>query len=161
MNIKSTMPLFSSILASITLLVGCGGGGGGDGDGGSAGGSSASVTAASAQTQTLSNLNISHDNNLESIYQVDVDVVLGQLAGQKAYISICDNGAAQGDANLVDYDNCLVKSSLDDGLAQFNLRVVNHCESLIAVVWIMQPNQTPLVYTLDHDGQKESNWLIQ
>jgi hypothetical protein len=159
MNTKSTMPLFSSILASMTLMAGCGGGGGGD-EGASSGGS-ASFTAASAQTQNNTDLSISYDNSLESVYQVDVDVVLNQLAGKDAYISICDNAEAQGDPNQVDYDNCLVKSSLEDGLAEFDLRVVNHCESLIAVVWVMEPDQTPLVYTFDHDGQKQSSWLIQ
>lgn len=159
MNIKSTMPLFSSILASMTLMTGCGGGGGG-GEGASGGGT-ASFTAASAQTQSITDLSISYDNSLESVYQVDVDVVLNQLAGKDAYISICDNAEAQGDPNQVDYDNCLVKSSLEDGLAEFDLRVVNHCESLIAVVWVMEPDQTPLVYTFDHDGQKQSSWLIQ
>ncbi|MCG9748951.1 hypothetical protein L1D54_00490 [Vibrio brasiliensis] len=160
MNIKSTMPLFSSILASMTLMAGCGGGGGGGDEGASSGGS-ASFTAASAQTQNITDLSISYDNSLESVYQVDVDVVLNQLAGKDAYISICDNAEAQGDPNQVDYDNCLVKSSLEDGLAEFDLRVVNHCESLIAVVWVMEPDQTPLVYTFDHDGQKQSSWLIQ
>lgn len=160
MNTKSTMPLFSSILASMTLMAGCGGGGGGGDEGASSGGS-ASFTAASAQTQNITDLSISYDNSLESVYQVDVDVVLNQLAGKDAYISICDNAEAQGDPNQVDYDNCLVKSSLEDGLAEFDLRVVNHCESLIAVVWVMEPDQTPLVYTFDHDGQKQSSWLIQ
>ena len=160
MNIKSTMPLFSSILASMTLMTGCGGGGGGGDEGASSGGS-ASFTAASAQTQNITDLSISYDNSLESVYQVDVDVVLNQLAGKDAYISICDNAEAQGDPNQVDYDNCLVKSSLEDGLAEFDLRVVNHCESLIAVVWVMEPDQTPLVYTFDHDGQQQSSWLIQ
>lgn len=170
MNIKSTMPLFSSILASMTLMTGCGGGGGGDeggsgsassGTGSNPSGSSTNVVTASAQTQSITDLSISYDNSLESVYQVDVDVVLNQLAGKDAYISICDNAEAQGDANQVDYDNCLVKSSLEDGLAEFDLRVVNHCESLIAVVWVMKPDQTPLVYTFDHDGQKQSSWLIQ
>lgn len=163
MNIKSTMPLFSSILASMTLMTGCGGGGGGGegGSGSASSGSSTSVVAASAQTQSITDLSISYDNSLESVYQVDVDVVLNQLAGKDAYISICDNAEAQGDPNQVDYDNCLVKSSLEDGLAEFDLRVVNHCESLIAVVWVMEPDQTPLVYTFDHDGQQQSSWLIQ
>ena len=161
MNIKSTMPLFGSILASMAMMTGCGGGGGEGGSSGSGSASSPTAASVAAQTQSIDDLNISYDNSLESVYQIDVDVILNQLAGKQAYISICDNGEAQGDENQVDYDKCLVKSSLDDGLAEFDLRVVNHCESLIAVVWVMEPNQTPLVYTFDHDGQKESNWLIQ
>lgn len=166
MNIKPVPQFIGSALACLILLTGCGGGGGGDeGGSGSAGSSGAASTpttaAASAQAQTLDELNISYDNNLESVYSVDVDVILSQLADKQAYISICDNSSAQGDANLVDYESCLVKSSLAAGLAEFDLRVVNHCDSLIALIWVMEPDQTPLVYTFDYNGQKENTWLIQ
>ncbi|MEF1283835.1 hypothetical protein QTN94_07650 [Vibrio sp. M250220] len=102
-----------------------------------------------------------NDNSLKSVYSVDVDVILSQLADKQAYISICDNSFAQGDADLVDYESCLAKSSLTAGLAEFDLRVVNHCDSLISVIWVMEPDQTPLVYTFDYSGQKKNTWLIQ
>ncbi|MFM2589247.1 hypothetical protein [Vibrio sp. TBV020] len=145
-----------------TLLVACGGGGGDGGSGSSSSGTStgsgASITA-SGQSLKLSDLQIDHDNNLDSVYNVDIDVSLPHLASSQVYISVCDNSV--GGLENVDYDKCLIKAALQNGQGQYQLRVPNHCPSLIAVVSVMEPNTAPLVYTLDHNNDSQTTWLIQ
>jgi hypothetical protein len=163
-NLNKQLPI---TLISSLLLVACGGGGGDDGgSGNSGGGSSAStpsgsglVSAPSEQTLNITDLVIEHDNDLTSIYEVDVDVTLPHLAASQVYISICDN-AGDGIENI-DYEKCMLKSSLNFGYGQYELRIPNHCESLIAVISVMEPDATPLVYTLDHNNEKLTAWLIQ
>ncbi|MDC5822792.1 hypothetical protein OPW33_19200 [Vibrio europaeus] len=151
-------------LAFILPLYGCGGGGGGGGEGGSSGstgsGSTGSSTPASSGTPvSLSSLQIDPANSLTSVYKVDVDVSLPHLASSQVYISICDN--AGGNLQSVDYNKCMVKAALQSGTGSYQLQVPNHCESLIAVVSVMEPNTQPLVYTLNHNNQPQTQWLIQ
>jgi len=149
-------------LALILPLYGCGGGGGGDGSasGSTGAGSTGSSTPAGSSTPvSLSTLQIDPSNNLTSVYKVDVDVSLPHLASSQVYISICDN--AGGNLESVDYNKCLVKAALQSGTGSYQLQVPNHCESLIAVVSVMDPNTAPLVYTLNHNNQPQTQWLIQ
>lgn len=155
---------------TLLLLGGCGGGGGGDegSTGGSSGststpsgdGSSAeSTTTPSSQSTSITDLQIDHDNSLASVYEVDIDVSLPHLSASQVYVSICDNSG--GGYDNIDYDQCMVKAQLNSGYGSYQLSVPNHCESLIAVVSIMEPNTSPLIYVHNHNGQLESSWLIQ
>ncbi|EGU47216.1 putative lipoprotein [Vibrio ichthyoenteri ATCC 700023] len=153
-----------AVIASSTVILACGGG---DGDNG--GGSKASPTPTPAVTPapnpqparlSVTDLNIAADNNLESVYQVEVDVDISAISTEKAFISICDNTAANGDLAKLDFDMCLLKSSLVDGKGSFELRVANHCDELIAVIWIMEKGRAPLTYTLSHNNQKQTYWTI-
>ncbi|MEZ8099974.1 hypothetical protein [Vibrio bivalvicida] len=149
-------------LAFILSLYGCGGGGGGEGGSSGSTGSTDSSAPAPANNGTpvsLSTLQIDPENSLTSIYQVDVDVSLPHLASSLVYISICDNTG--GNLESVDYNKCLVKAALQSGTGRYQLQVPNHCESLIAVVSVMEPNTQPLVYTLNHNNQPQTQWLIQ
>lgn len=151
-----------------SLVVACGGGGGGgesassSPSGSSTGSESNSESApasATGQALSLTDLQIDHSNSLTSVYNVDIDVSLPHLAASQVYISICDNSG--GGLENVDYNKCLVKAALQSGQGEYQLRVPNHCQSLIAVVSIMEPDVDPLVYTLNHDNQAQTTWLIQ
>ena len=133
-------------------LTACGGGGGGGGS------SSPSAGSSGAATPTLQDLKIDKENTLESVYHLSVDVDLADLDGKQAYIAICDNSA--GEANI-DYDQCLIKASLKQGSGQFDLRVANHCDSLVAVVSVMEQGVPVRYYQHQHDGQAETVWYIQ
>ena len=152
-------------LAFILSLYGCGGGGDEGGSSGSTGSTDSSTPApapapaSNGTSVSLSTLQIDPENSLTSIYQVDVDVSLPHLASSLVYISICDN--AGGNLESVDYNKCLVKAALQSGTGSYQLQVPNHCESLIAVVSVMEPNTQPLVYTLNHNNQPQTQWLIQ
>ncbi|ANS86046.1 hypothetical protein RJD38_02140 [Vibrio scophthalmi] len=144
------------LLTATAALLACGGGGD------SGGGSSSGGSTAPAVTPSLSvtDLDIAAENNLESVYEVDVNVDISAISTEKAFISICDNGTAKGDLTKLDFNMCLLKSSLVDGKGEFDLRVANHCDELIAVIWIMEKDRAPLTYTLTHNNQKQTYWDI-
>ncbi|WP_159653577.1 hypothetical protein [Vibrio atypicus] len=141
-----------SVILSCSLgLIACGGGGGG----------SSSSSGGSGSTKApveLKDLKIDNDNALESVYHVDIDVSLPGLDSKQAYISICDNSNGVDNIN---YDQCLIKAALKDGAGQYELRVANHCDSLVAVVSVMEPGTPAMIYTLEHDNQAHTDWLIQ
>ena len=156
-NIKLIHLCTMMILVSLS---GCGGGGGGEGgSSGSSTGSSATAVSTDEDSNSLANVRIDYDNDLTSIYQVDIDVSLPHLSASQVYISVCDNTG--GSIDVVDYDKCLLKAALQAGAGNYQLRVPNHCESLIAIVSVMEPDTAPLVYTLNHNNQAETTWLIQ
>lgn len=142
-------------VASFSLLTACNS----DSSGGSNGSGSGSESSASPQLSIL-DLKISAENSLSSVYHVDVEVDISEISIKRAFISICDNSQAQGDLSKVDFDMCLLKGRLEQGVGEFDLRVANHCEELITIIWIMEKDREPLIYTLVHNNQKERYWLI-
>ncbi|WP_114765233.1 hypothetical protein [Vibrio rhodolitus] len=184
---KQPITLLTALCLSLTLSA-CGGGGGGDGGGNQGGSGSASPLAASTtsssstnsapanpaptlapappaptsgpgtpapQVQNIESLSIAADNNLASTYQVTVDVNLTQLAGKQAYIAICPNSGAS-----IEYEKCVVKASLDDGIGSFDLTLPNHLDALVAEITPMEANSSPLIYTWDFNNQAQNTWLI-
>ena len=155
---------FTKALVTMTcslFLVACGGG---DDDGSSSNSPAAPVApSAPAPTSTrllVTDLNIAPENNLESIYTVDIAVDISAISTSRAFISVCDNSIAQGDLTKLDFDNCLLKGRLSQGVGNFNLRVPNHYKELNAIIWIMEEDREPLIYTLSHNNQKETYWTI-
>lgn len=163
---KSHILVLTKLLTLILLLAGCNGGSG-DGNAVSTGEESSSPSGeasvgpspSSPSPVAVNNSQISPENSLTSVYQVDVDVSLPQLASSQAYLSICVNSG--GGIDTVDYDKCLLKAALQSGSGQYSLRVPNHSDSLIAIISIMEPNTTPLIYELNHNNQAQTTWLIQ
>ncbi|NOH81954.1 hypothetical protein F0231_19685 [Vibrio sp. RE86] len=161
--------LYASVM-TLLLLGGCGGGGGGDegSTSGSSGSTSTpsgedssteSATTPASQSVSITDLQIDHDNSLTSVYEVNIDVSLPHLSASQVYVSICDNSG--GGYDNIDYDQCMVKAALNSGYGSYQLSVPNHCESLIAVISVMEPNTDPLVYVHNHNGELDSSWLIQ
>ena len=158
---------FTKALVTMTcslLLVACGGGDDGDGSNSSPTASAAPAPSAvplpTSTRLSVTDLNIAPENNLESVYTVDIPVDISAVSTSRAFISVCDNSIAQGDLTKLDFENCLLKGSLSQGIGNFDLRIPNHCKELIAIIWIMEKNRTPLTYTLSHDNQKETYWMI-
>ncbi|MDD9174192.1 hypothetical protein ERW49_03005 [Aliivibrio finisterrensis] len=142
-------------VASFSLLAACNS----DSSGGSNDPGSGTGSPVSPQLSVL-DLKISAENSLSSVYSVDIDVDISERSTKRAFISICDNSQAQGDVSKVDFDMCLLKGRLEQGVGKFDLRVANHCEELITIIWIMEKDREPLIYTLAHNNQKENYWLI-
>lgn len=164
MNITYTMSAKCIVLLLSGLFAGCGGGGDGDGGGSGGGGIQGANDDTNNGTQpslSVRDLKIDSDNDLSSVYQVDVDVDISARSTARAFISICDNSDANGELKAIDFDNCMIKGRLDQGIGQYDLRVANHCTDLIAVIWIMEKDRDPLSYTLKHDKSKEQYWGIR
>lgn len=141
------------VLAFSLTLIACGGGGGGGGSSDSNEGGSPSPSVTSARS--IDDLVVQSDNTLSSTYQLTIDINLTQLNGKQAYVVICENKG-----NTVDYANCFIKASLDDGIGKFELLLPNHQQSLITEVTPMEAGSNPLTFTWQYDNQAQSTWLI-
>lgn len=165
MNITNTMSAKWIVLLFTALVAGCGGGGGDEG--GSGGNEILGINddtnndTTSQPSVSVRDLKIDRDNTLSSVYEVDVDVDISAQSTARAFISICDNSDAKGDLKAIDYDNCMIKGRLDQGIGQYDLRIANHCTELIAVIWVMEKDRDPMTYTLTHDKSKQQYWGIR
>ncbi|MBB1313601.1 MULTISPECIES: hypothetical protein [Aliivibrio] len=147
----------------LSLLAACNsesGGSGGQGGTNPSGSSPSETPTPSTSPMSVFDLEIGAENSLHSVYNLDIDVDISETSTKRAFISICDNSIAKGDLSKVDFDMCLLKGNLNEGVGEFELRVANHCEELITIIWIMEKDREPLIYTLSHNNQKESYWLI-
>lgn len=136
----------------ILFTMGCGGGDGGG---------SSSASTPSVEPLTIDKLEVSYDNNLASTYNLNVSVELPALSNGTTFISICDNSSAAGDLAKIDYNQCLIKSSLNGGMASYQLTVANHNSELIAVVWPLKQNSSPMTFTFERTNLSEEEWHIQ
>lgn len=128
--------------------------------GGSDSGGGSNSSGSSPSSMSVLDLEISTENRLTSVYTVDIDVDISEISTKGAFISVCDNSTAKGDLSKVDFDMCLLKGKLEQGVGSFDLRVANHCEDLVTIIWIMEQDRDPLIYTLSHNNEKESSWVI-
>ena len=130
-------------LAMFVMLSACGSGSGsGGGGGGGGGGVSKSVDNKPVQTNDLAYLNAAQDNELVSVTELDIEVLVN--AG-RSFLSICDGLAEEFNVNTLDYDRCILRTPLDDSFKTFTLKLPNHVDKLVAIVWFYEAGKPPLV----------------
>ncbi|TDM52107.1 hypothetical protein [Aliivibrio fischeri] len=154
-TILNKMGRICLILGLMILIAACNSDSSGSGDSTYSGGSSSTPS-----VQSVMDLEISAENNLDSVYSVDVDIDISSISTKRAFVSICNNSDAKGDLSKLDFDMCFVKGNLEQGIGEFDLRVANHNDELITIIWVMEKDREPLTYTFSHNKQKESYWLI-
>ncbi len=63
-----------------------------------------------------------------------LSVTVSLSGAAKAYLTICESGAAG-----VDYEHCLLRTALDGGRYDGELLLPNHIDSLTGTVWTFDP----------------------
>ncbi|WOT06167.1 hypothetical protein [Shewanella youngdeokensis] len=160
----------SLIALSFFALTACGGGGGDEG------GSSATPAAATPVTPTpvtptpvtptpvtpepvvnptsLDDLVVDADNALESSFTLNI--AINTASQSRGYFSLCDDYTANGGGYEVNFDSCLFRGPLSDGQLSKELKVANHHNKLIAVIWFydgQDPQYQQWAYNSDNAQQ--------
>ncbi|MGF1762772.1 hypothetical protein [Aliivibrio kagoshimensis] len=140
------------IMLIIMLLNGCGGGGGGS--------TAASPATPAASSESIYDLVIAAENSLEAVYTLTLDIDVSALSTQKSVVSICDDSSSQGEYREINYQTCLFQASFHDGEKALQLRIPNHVQQLIAVIWFLDGNQEPVVAQRVNNEVYGSHWSI-
>jgi hypothetical protein len=82
---------------------------------------------------SLDDLVIAPDNIIESAYRLDIDVAMSSQ--QRAYFSLCGDYEVSGSSYKVNYNSCLYRAPLDEGKLSANIKVANHQNNLMVVIW--------------------------
>ncbi|CAM3374290.1 hypothetical protein [Shewanella violacea] len=90
------------------------------------------VTATPVPT-SLDDLNIDPDNIMESVFQLAIDINID--SSKRAYFSLCDEFSGSNTSYSVNFESCQFRGPLDKGKLTTNIRVANHQDKLIGVLW--------------------------
>ncbi len=91
-----------------------------------------------------SDIEVDVDFNLASSRSIDVDFDIADAEGTHASVSICTDYAQGGSAFDVNYDSCTVTADMFDGKFSHSMDVTHEFDSVVAVVWFLDPGTEPM-----------------
>ncbi|MDA9285813.1 hypothetical protein OAD22_08800 [Pseudomonadales bacterium] len=150
MNIKNL-----TIISAVAFLTACGGGGGGDAETSPAPTQAVAPTvtavtpaptstpqvttpAATTQVSKTSDLKADDDFTFTSSYQVSVSV--NRNSQESAYLNICREFKSSPTGYSVNYDSCVLQTTLEDGKFAGEITLTNDINELIVSVWLFTGN---------------------
>ena len=116
-----------------------------------------SNSVATSNTDTSSNLSVPNYADLRSTYELSVNIDIGE--NKRSYLSLC-NGEGVDDALDVNYEDCLLRSSLQQGQLQQTIKVANHLNNLVAAVWFYDGSE-PMLFRYDASYEEEQSFDVQ
>ena len=149
------MKLNQLLLAGISVaLVACGGGGGGDASpapqptptadsGAPDAPEPADTPEPPAVIETTSDITTSETFKFTSSYSVNVDLSVSDDQMDQVFVNLCSGFESAGDGYEIDYDSCLVRSSLPGGRYTGEILVPNHVDSLLAEIRFFDADKSP------------------
>lgn len=154
---KTKLSTTKTILLSsaITFLCACGPAGDGEDDA-----NPASAPSPSAPEPDINSLSIERSNNLESIYELTIDATPLIPEGERAYLSICDVDVTTTNVLSMNYDNCLLRSPINENTDTFALSLPNHINKLVAIAWFYDLTKEPLVVQWDKSLAGGMVWAL-
>jgi len=82
------------------------------------------------------------ENELSTVDELNVEV---QINADRSFLSICGDPGEELDVNTVDYEQCILRAPIDNNLNAFKIKLPNHVDSLVAIVWFYETGKQPLV----------------
>ena len=139
----------ATIIMTLSLpLIGCGGGGGGSDD------SSPTATQSTpntTETTTEEDQNtgsgeseIAPEFNLTSIQEVLVSIDISAQTTDKTYLSVCHLKETDTNVAEIDYENCVIRSVVEDGTFSGSFKSAPHFEELAVAIWFYDTAQDPI-----------------
>ncbi|WOC24758.1 hypothetical protein LY624_08950 [Pseudoalteromonas sp. N1230-9] len=106
--------------------------------------------------ETMLDLNIAPEFDLSSKMQLRVNVDL-QMGDNKAYLNIC----LKGEDGKADYNQCLLRTALEQSKLSATLMLANSSLELVAEIWFYDTQNEPLRYYWHHDNQHSAEFIIR
>jgi len=141
-------------------LIACGGGGGSD--------SSAPAAPDTSQTEPeetpvepvveVNTVDVvaSEDFLVKSTAELTLSIEIADLRFERAYLNLCH----QTDSAEIDYNNCIVKTPLKNGMFEKTITIGHDVDQLELQVWRYDPTAEPYTYVWVRDGEASMNWSV-
>jgi hypothetical protein len=132
-----------TLIASTTLIFGCGGGGGGGG------GSTAAP--APAVASTMSELTVPDGFDYNPVEQHDLDIDISHISTSRSFVSVYSRYSERSDATFKpDYSSRLIAGSLNNGQFSSSFTAPISEESILIEIWFYD-GQPPLQQVVSSD----------
>jgi len=145
---------------AMVTLTSCGGGGAGS-EAGSSAANSSNIAGDVNAARNLDDLYIDQTNELATITELNIEVRVNTAS---SFLSVCPEPSAEINVNTFNYDKCMIRASLDNNPRAFKLKLPNHIENLVAIVWFYDVTRQPLVNRWSRSTEKgvaiDSVWQI-
>lgn len=128
-----------TLLASTTLLFGCGGGGG------------STAAPAPAVASTMSDLTVPDGFNYNPVDQHDLDIDISHISTSRSFVSVYSRYSERSDSSLKpDYSSRLLAGSLTNGQFSSSFTAPISAENLLIEIWFYD-GQEPLQQVISSD----------
>ncbi|MCL1125166.1 hypothetical protein [Shewanella surugensis] len=108
-------------------------------------------------TIPLEDLVVGADNTLSSEYSLFVGIQLGDI--RRAYVSICEKFNAIDSGYRVDYDSCVLRGPLNEGVFASDVLLGSAQRKLIVAIWLYDGSR-PIYYVWNYDDNADSQSLM-
>lgn len=97
--------------------------------------------------------------DLSSSYELSVDIDISKkISESRAFLSICSDFEVLESGEIkIGYENCILRTSIKNGLYKGNLNVTNDNEKLIVAIWFFDSDEKPYIKIW---GKNDENKLI-
>lgn len=95
-------------------------------------------------------IEVPNDFNLQSNKAVTLSVTIDAEANLPAYLSVCTD-YRQDDAGqyIINYESCLLRTSLDSSDFETDLTITNDMSGLVAALWFLNAQTAPVIQHWD------------
>ncbi len=146
-------------ISTSAFLISCSGGSGS----GSDANNDSALSAETDSTQivnsadTANDLKVADYSDLRSTYELSLDVDI--LESKRSYLSLC-NGEGVSDPMDVDYEDCLLRSDLQQGHLNQTIKVANHLNNLVAAIWFYDGSE-PMLFRFNASYEENQSFEIK
>lgn len=99
--------------------------------------------------------------NFTSHYSLNVDLDIQNTTTDRAYLSICKNFSGDESVGFsIDYKDCVVRSSVSEGMYQGELQLSNTDREFVAEVWLFDQKRS-LQFHVKVDDLVDGQWVIR
>ncbi|MCL1063529.1 hypothetical protein MK852_15560 [Shewanella benthica] len=105
---------------------------------------------------SLDDLIIDPNNVMQSVFQLAIDINID--SNKRAYFSLCDEFNGSNNTYSVNFDSCQFRGPLDEGKLTTKIKIANHQDKLIAVLWFYDASE-PQFQVWQYDTGLEQQML--
>ncbi len=105
---------------------------------------------------SLDDLIVDADNTMQAAFQLAVSIDLDSI--RRAYFSLCDEFSGSNNDYTVNFESCQYRGPTASGKLSTDLKIANHNEQLIAVLWFYD-GTAPKYQIWQYDNQAQDQQL--
>jgi len=111
-----------------------------------------------AAPTSLDDLIVDADNEMQAAFQLAVSIDLDST--RRAYFSLCDEFSDSNNKYTVNFESCQYRGPTESGKLNTHLKIANHNEQLIAVLWFYDGAAPKYqLWQYDDQAQEQRLWL--
>ena len=86
-----------------------------------------------ASPTSLDDLIVTPDNEMQAAFELIISLDINSL--KRTYFSLCDDYSGSNNSYTVNFNSCIYRGPLTNGKLDTNIKVANHNNELLAVLW--------------------------